>query len=831
MLAAVILLTGIILSGPTPASGAELKMPDPAACGSPSDDCWEYGFHIPGGIGEEYVLAKDGTGNIYVGGSTVVSKWNGISWSALGNISHSSYSPKISALAVDGSGNVYIGGTFDMVGTTAANNIAKWNGSSWQALGSGTDSNVTAIELGSGSNLFAGGTFEQAGGVTVNYIALWNGTTWSALGSGVDDYVYAIELDSVNGQLYVGCDVGSVGGLDYTDVARYTFSSDSWSSLSSGLTSGGIVYDLLLINGSGSAITLYVGGAFPYADGILVNNIATWDGSAWYAMANGTDGVVYSFDRSSTGNLYVGGDFSNVGAGHATAAENIASWNGSAWSALGSGVGTGAIDEVYAVLMTSLDKVIVGGYFDQAAGLQVNGLARWDPVGSTWSSLDGGLGLNATGHVLKTFGSTIYAAGNTYAGTSTVNGLAKLDGSTWSGFGNFKNYYVHDLAAPSASTLFIGGDFSDIGITPGSILADNLAFWNGAAWQEVGGGTNGPVTALALDGSGNLYVGGEFTQVGSALPASHIARWDGASWHTLGDGLDCGDGMYGCMIYDLDVDESGNVYAGGGFHYSGDLYLGHIAMWDGSQWHSLNGGLSNTVYALELDRDGRLVAGGAFASANGQILTLNGIGMWNGAAWSALGSGMDDEVGALEVDSNGYLYAGGVFDTAGGIPADNIARWDGFAWSALGSGTNSTVLALAVNGNRLMAGGGFNTAGGKPSAHIGAYDIPPATAAPVPAIVSLSPTGGLFGGAGFWLTINGSNFSSRSIARWNGEDLLTSYVNGTQLMAYIPAEKISTPGSANIAVFTSASSGGGLSVSSLSFAYDRSATYVPMIMQ
>src|SRR5438132_2919974 len=43
----------------------------------------------------------------------------------------------VSAAVVDGSGNLYIGGSFGVVGDVLANHIAKWNGSSWTALGSG----------------------------------------------------------------------------------------------------------------------------------------------------------------------------------------------------------------------------------------------------------------------------------------------------------------------------------------------------------------------------------------------------------------------------------------------------------------------------------------------------------------------------------------------------------------------------------------------------------------------------------------------------------------------------------------------------------------------
>ena len=93
----------------------------------------------------------------------------------------------VNAIAMDGSGNVYVGGSFNVIGTVSANNIAKWDGSAWSALGTGMDGGVSALAV-SGTDLYAGGVFTNAGGVTVNGIAKWNGSAWSALSSGVGGY-------------------------------------------------------------------------------------------------------------------------------------------------------------------------------------------------------------------------------------------------------------------------------------------------------------------------------------------------------------------------------------------------------------------------------------------------------------------------------------------------------------------------------------------------------------------------------------------------------------------------------------------------------------------
>ena len=75
-----------------------------------------------------------------------------------------------------------------------------------------------------------------------------------------------------------------------------------------------------------------------------------------------------------------------------------------------------------------------------------------------------------------------------------------------------------------------------------------------------------------------------------------------------------------------------------------------------------------------------------------------------------------------------------------------------------------------------------------------------AAANPVPALTSLAPTSTPAGGAGFTLTVNGSNFVGTSQVRWNGAARTTTFVNAGQVTAAIPASDIVTPGSAQVTV-------------------------------
>jgi photosystem II stability/assembly factor-like uncharacterized protein len=79
---------------------------------------------------------------------------------------------------------------------------------------------------------------------------------------------------------------------------------------------------------------------------------------------------------------------------------------------------------------------------------------------------------------------------------------------------------------------------------------------------------------------------------------------------------------------------------------------------------------------------------------------------------------------------------------------------------------------------------------------------------PVPTATSLSPSSATAGGAGFTLTVNGTNFVSTSSVLWNGSSRTTSFVSSTQLNATINAADIANGGTANVSVSNPAPGGG-----------------------
>jgi hypothetical protein len=255
-----------------------------------------------------YSLAVSGN-DLYAGGQYVaygfdyeeyfvgcVSKWNGTNWSALADFYDYplSENPYVAALAVSGS-DLYAAGGFSTADGDAANNIAKWNGTTgWSTLGSGMDGAVYALAA-SGSNLYAGGEFITADGVAANHVAKWNGSGWSALGSGMDSTVRAFAVSG--NDLYAGGSFTTAGNTAANRIARWNGS--SWTALGSGITSN-YIYALAVSGGD-----LYVGGDFTMAGGATANGIAKWDGRypVVYAIAVATSGA----------ELYAGGWFTTAG--------------------------------------------------------------------------------------------------------------------------------------------------------------------------------------------------------------------------------------------------------------------------------------------------------------------------------------------------------------------------------------------------------------------------------------------------------------------------------------------------------------------------------------
>ncbi|MBO2009354.1 T9SS type A sorting domain-containing protein [Hymenobacter negativus] len=441
---------------------------------------------VNGGV---MALAVASNGDVYVGGSfsqaggaaaNRIARWNTTTWSTLGTGATNGANSDVFALKLGSNGDVYIGGDFTQAGGAATSFLTKWNGTAWSSLGSAAVSNglnrqINALTVAANGDVYVGGYFTQAGGTAANYIAKWNGTTWSSLGSGVanglNGEVFALTIGS-NGDVYAGGNFTQAGGLPANYIARWNGS--AWSSMGTG-PSNGVNYFVrtLAVASNGD---LYAGGNFSQAGGTAANNVAKWNGTTWSSLgtgtANGVDVGVIALAVAGNSEVYVGGYFTQAGG---IAANYIAKWNGTAWSNLGTGLNS----NVLGLAAAGNGNVYVSGSFTQAGGIAANRVARWD--GTTWNSMGTGTanGVNSYVVALATASNGDVYVGSSYlsqAGGIPVNQVAKWNGTAWSPLGTGVNRQVYALATAPTGKIYVGGDFTTTG--DGSKLMARFAIYD-----------------------------------------------------------------------------------------------------------------------------------------------------------------------------------------------------------------------------------------------------------------------------------------------------------------------------------------------------------------
>ncbi len=601
-----------------------------------------------------------------------LARWDGTNWSSTG------FAGALPTLASDGT-NLYVGGQFTNAAGLAATNVARYDGTNWYALGGGLgiygSSQVYVLEWHNGL-LYAGGNFTNAGSVAAGGLAVWNGTSWSSLGNnpanGLDGSVSALVFDGDN--LYAGGSFATAGGVSAFGVARWNGS--SWSPLGGGCKGG---VNCLGIVGT----NVYAGGTFSNVNGVTARAFAKWDGTSWTTWPT-TDGV-FQYPLNDTpnrmaakdGSLYIGGNFSEAGG---VIANHIVRYDGTNFFSLGQNPANGFATPSINVLSIGQanDGLYVGGLFTAAGKTPASRIARWD--GTNWNALGAGT-LGGSGSGNRVFGiagrgNDVFVGGTfTNAGGVNASNIARWNGTNWTALGIGFDATVVAIAAGPVD-VYAGGSFTNTYGPPAPLTVNHIARWDGAGWESLGLGVNGTVNALALSGS-TVYAGGSFTTAGGST-ANRIALWNGSSWSSLGTGS--ANGLSG-TVQTIAINGT-DIYVGGSFASAGTVAVGGIAKWDGTNWSGLGSGASGPsgpdVRGLAFAGDGKLYCCGRFTNISG--VDANGIARWDGTKWQPLGSGFFADTAAVRaiglVIRGNDIYAAGTFSGAGLTESSGVARWN-----------------------------------------------------------------------------------------------------------------------------------------------------------
>ncbi len=184
-----------------------------------------------------------------------------------------------------------------------------------------------------------------------------------------------------------------------------------------------------------------------------------------------------------------------------------------------------------------------------------------------------------------------------------------------------------------------------------------------------------------------------------------------------------------------------------------------------------NSGVASAVYTIQ---------------SQGAIQTITGLSPASATAGGA----------AFTLTVNGTNFVTGATVQWGGTPLTTTF-------------VSATQLTAAVPANLIATAGLASVTVTTPAGTSGAAIFTISPASPVPTIASLSPSSATAGGAGFTLTINGSNFDSGTTVQWGATALARVFVSATQLTADVPASLIATPGTATVTVTSSSGTSAG----------------------
>lgn len=608
---------------------------------------------------------------------------------------HSIPPVSVKAIAPAGAGKYYVAGAFTTINDTRSPGLVRLNADgSIDAtfdVGEGFDSTVFCLAVAPDGKLYAGGVFQTYDGAARARILRLNidGTRDDtfAIGTGFNSTVRALAVatDGTN-DLYVAGSFTSYQGI----VGRNR---------------------LARLNDNGTFDAGFITGTGPDLD--------------VYALAAVPNGI----DLATDGDVYVGGSFAEYGT--TLGVNRIVRLNVNGSIDTGFDAGTGFNNRVDALVVDAAGDVYAAGTFLTYKTLSQPRLVRLNSDGMLDGGFAVGTGPSGPAHslALATDGSGDVFVGGEFGGYNGLANTARLARLNSNG--------TADAAFVSGTgfTGGLGGDLAILAVAPdagGDVLAggwftifdgtgvDSFARVNADgtldATTRLGSGFNyGAKCVLpASDGSGDLFVGGDFEFYDGAAHERMIRlNNDGTVDASFNAPLSFNSDV---LVMAHAPDGSGDLYAGGTFTAK-LLRLNGNGTVDGG--FTADAAVNNTVRSVVAapDGSGDIYVAGDFAEG---IIRLNSDGTPDTAA---VGTGFNNDVLGLVLapDATGDLIAIGNFASYNGTASAGILRLNGdltIDTVAVGTGFNNTPQAVCVSGTNVYVGGIFTQYNGVGSSRL-----------------------------------------------------------------------------------------------------------------
>ena len=340
------------------------------------------------------------------------------------------------------------------------------------------------------------------------------------------------------------------------------------------------------------------------------------------------------------------------------------------------------------------DDIYVGGRFTTVNGATYNHVARMNSDGTADSGFDIGAGMNDE---IFNIAPANDGSGDVYVGGffTTVNGVTSnylvrmnSDGTVDSGFnigtGMSSPVFIIAPATDGSGDVYVGGNFYTVNDVSHSRLVRMNSDGTVDNGFNIGTGIDMIVRIIvpAIDGSGDIYVGGLFTSI-NGVTYNRLVRMN--SDGTIDNGFNIGTGMDDQITSIVPAsDGSGDVYLGGFFTSINGVTYNRLVRLnsDGTVDTGFNIGTGMDNYILSIspaiDGSGDVYVAGSFTSINGvtynRLARLNSDGTVD--TGFNVGSGINNSVSSIAsaTDGSGDVYVGGFFTTVNGIASSYLVR-------------------------------------------------------------------------------------------------------------------------------------------------------------
>lgn len=323
--------------------------------------------------------------------------------------------------------------------------------------------------------------------------------------------------------------------------------------------------------------------------------------------------------------------------------------------------GTGITDTVRVIVEAPNKEIIIGGAFSNAGNItEADFLCKW--TGTVIDDVTGAAHFNNDVHNLcYDSEGNLYIGGEfTDAGDGNGDYIVKWNGTALSSLGTgAASAYVYSVVIePGTGDIYVGGSFSGMG---GVANTKCIAYYDisASAWKALGtgmGGTTGWVQNMAFAPNGDLYIVGNFLDVGGDANADYLCKWNGTAFSSVGNTA------LNSNAYGVALDKLGKLYITGEFtNVGGNADIDYFAMYDGNSWHSLNAGLNSAAYHI-MTINNEIYISGAFTEAGGMTLTSKIVKYVNGA-WQQIDfkHGTAGIILTMLKTSRNELFIGGSF--------------------------------------------------------------------------------------------------------------------------------------------------------------------------